>query len=151
MTYSLFGRWKRWLLVIAVVLILLLTAVATSAAAPANSQDGYYYTVRYGDTLSRVAQNHGVSMDAIIYANPHIGNPNLIFYGTVLFIPTTYYHPPTYPPHHTYGCRYHHYVSWGESLGMVGAWYGVSPYTIAQVNHIYNINYIYAGQYLCIP
>ena len=36
------------------------------------------YTVRSGDTLSGIAQQHGVSLSALLAANPQIGNPDLI-------------------------------------------------------------------------
>ena len=38
-------------------------------------------TVRKGDTLWGIAQRHGVSLTALIAANPQIKNPNLIYPG----------------------------------------------------------------------
>ena len=40
------------------------------------------YTVKDGDTLSGIAAKYGVSLDALIAANPQIKNPNLIYAGT---------------------------------------------------------------------
>ena len=37
-----------------------------------------------GDTMFLIAQRFGVSLNALIAANPHISNPNLIFPGDVL-------------------------------------------------------------------
>lgn len=129
--------------------LLLGAMVSTAQAAPAES-NGVYHTVRYGETLSLIAYNYGVTVQDLLIANPHIVNPNLIYYGTVLFIP--YYHPapPPPPPPQRY-CRYYHTVQYGENLINLGIWYGLSPYTIAEANGIYNLNYIYAGQTLCIP
>ncbi len=45
------------------------------------------YTVQSGDTMFLVAQRFGVSLDALIAANPHISNPNTIFPGDVLCVP----------------------------------------------------------------
>ena len=51
----------------------------------------------------------------------------------------------------TPACRYYHTVRYGETLTRIGYMYGVSMWTIAAANHIYNLNLIYAGQVLCIP
>ena len=47
---------------------------------------GFYYTVKWGDTLNTIAQRYGVSIFRIIYAN-NITNANLLYAGTVLWIP----------------------------------------------------------------
>lgn len=39
---------------------------------------GSTYTVQKGDSLSRIAKGHGLSLDALIKANPQIKNPDLI-------------------------------------------------------------------------
>lgn len=153
-------RRHKLLLVLVLAGLLLFTAVSPAFAAPTESNEtgiaesgGVYHTVRYGEYLSLIAQYYGVSVQAILNANPHITNPNLIYAGTVLYIPPGYYPDPYYPPsgYGGYGCRYQHYVSYGENLSSIGYWYGVNPWMIASANHIYNINHIYAGQYLCIP
>ncbi len=51
-----------------------------------QSAGGTYYTVRAGDSLSRIAQAHGVSLYSLIVAN-NIPNPNLIFAGQTIYIP----------------------------------------------------------------
>jgi len=45
----------------------------------------------------------------------------------------------------------YHTVRYGETLYGIGRYYGVSAHTIARANHLYNPNYIYAGQVLYIP
>lgn len=45
------------------------------------------HTVRPGDTLSHIARDHGVSLSAVIAANPQIRNPNLIHPGDSITIP----------------------------------------------------------------
>ncbi len=47
----------------------------------------YYHTVRWGQTLSGIAWYYGTTVQAIMYANPSITNPNLIYAGQVLCIP----------------------------------------------------------------
>jgi LysM repeat protein len=45
------------------------------------------YTVVPGDTMFTIAQIFRVSLSALIAANPHIPNPNIIFPGDVLCVP----------------------------------------------------------------
>lgn len=132
--------------VLMAVLLLLLTTAVSVQAEPA-SHDDVYHTVQKGEYLGAIAQHYGVTVHAILEANPKIKNPNLIYYGMVLHIPAGHYAPA--PP--AKSCRFHHYVRYGESLSGIAHWYGISPYYIAEANHIYNLNHIYAGQYLCIP
>ena len=48
---------------------------------------GFYYTVVPGDSLFTIANRFGVSLQALMAANPQITNPNLIFPGQVICIP----------------------------------------------------------------
>ena len=45
------------------------------------------YTVRKGDTLWGIAKRYGVTLTALIAANPQIKNPNLIYPGDRVRIP----------------------------------------------------------------
>lgn len=45
----------------------------------------------------------------------------------------------------------YHIVRFGETLFSIGRLYGVSPWAIAQANHLPNANRIYSGQCLYIP
>lgn len=45
------------------------------------------YTVRPGDSMFTIAQRCGVTLQALINANPHIANPNEIFPCDVLCVP----------------------------------------------------------------
>ena len=146
------SRFRRLTLFLLLLLLLLGITASTTQAAPAES-NGTYHTVRYGETLSLIAVTYGVTIHDLLVANPHIVNPNLIYYGTVIFIPYRYTpapQPPPPPPSQRY-CRYYHTVRYGDNLINLGVWYGLSPYTIAEANGIYNLNFIYAGQTLCIP
>jgi len=44
-------------------------------------------TVDYGDTLSGIAEAHGVSLSELEAANPQIQNPNLIYPGDTIHLP----------------------------------------------------------------
>lgn len=130
------------------------TVYAAPPEKPATQQvQGFYYTIQWGDSLSQIAVRYGTTMQAIMIANPWIVNPNYIYAGTVIFIPTGFpgtIQPPQPPPAQP-GCRYWHTVQWGQNLIQIGGMYGVSPFAIAQANTIYNLNRIFAGQVLCIP
>jgi hypothetical protein len=45
-------------------------------------------TVHAGDTLSQIAQEHGVRLSALEAANPQFANPNLIYVGQQVVIPS---------------------------------------------------------------
>lgn len=45
------------------------------------------YSVEQGDTLGRIAREHGVSLNAMIAANPQLADPNRIFVGDRLTVP----------------------------------------------------------------
>ena len=52
--------------------------------APTNTS----YTVKKGDTLSAIASKSGVTLSSLIAANPNIKNPNLIYSGQKIVVPT---------------------------------------------------------------
>jgi LysM repeat protein len=54
---------------------------------PAPPSCRYYHHVLWGQTLSGIAWYYGTTIQAIMYANPSITNPNLIYAGSTLCIP----------------------------------------------------------------
>jgi hypothetical protein len=48
------------------------------------------HIVQYGDTLKSIAAKHGVSMEDIVAANPHVLNPDVIYPGDVVHVPTAH-------------------------------------------------------------
>jgi LysM repeat protein len=56
---------------------------------PNPGGSGQGYVVRSGDTLSRIAARFGVTVQAIMRANAFIQNPNRIYVGERIFIPST--------------------------------------------------------------
>lgn len=125
----------------AVLFILLLTA-ATSEAAPEQSC-GFYHQVKHGQTLSEISRYYGVPMWALMRANPHIKNPNVIYAGTWIFIPCGGGHGGR--------CSHVHYVQYGQTLTQISWRYHVHPYAIMRANGLHNPDLIYAGTSLCIP
>ncbi|MEZ4869175.1 MAG: LysM peptidoglycan-binding domain-containing protein [Caldilineaceae bacterium] len=74
------------LLCCTVVALLFLTAFATSLRAQGSC--GGSVTVAAGDTLYRIAARCNTTVRAILAANPQIRNPNIIYRGQVLTLPT---------------------------------------------------------------
>src|SRR5271157_2649588 len=99
------------------------------------------YIVRQGDTLSGIAQNFGVSLQALQAANPQITNPDLIFPGQVINIPGT-----IPPPGTTY------VVQPGDTLSGIAQYFGVSLQALEAANpQITNPDLIFPGQVNQIP
>ena len=55
--------------------------------APAPEPAAKTYKVKKGDTLSKIAKAHGVTLNTLIKANPQIKNPNLIYPNLIINIP----------------------------------------------------------------
>ena len=141
-------RHLKWIVLFVVMLSLVAAPAASAAPASVYGQGGYWYQVRWGDTLSSVARYTGVSTWAIAQANS-LANPNCIYAGQWLWIPVQT--PPPPPPPPAPHCGYWYTVQWGDTLNSISYRTGVSVWAIAQANGIYNINCIYAGQALWIP
>jgi LysM repeat protein len=113
------------------------------AAAPAACGDTWH-KVAWGETLFSIGRLYNVSPWAIASAN-RLTNPNRIYAGQWLYIPAG---SPYYQP---WGCGSYYTVRRGDTLLRIGRAYGVSAWSIARANHIYNINHIWVGQRLFIP
>jgi LysM repeat protein len=130
---------------IAVLVILL--ALFSVAAVYADTS----YVVRPGDTLFKIARQYNTTVQVLATVN-RIVNPNLIYVGQVLTIPSDGTTPPSPPPPGpppSPGATY--VVQRGDTLFRIAVRYGVTVQALAQANNIGNINVIYVGQVLTIP
>ena len=142
----LWGRRQIVFLMLLCVLVALLVTAASSEAAPEQSCGSYHYVQR-GQTLSSIARQYGVSVQALLHANPQIKHPDVIYAGSSIFVPCM---GPGGPG--TGGrCGHYHYVNYGQTLSQIAWYYRVNPYAIMNANNLRNPDLIYAGTYLCIP
>jgi LysM repeat protein len=59
-----------------------------------NCPNGMPYTIKAGDTFFQIARTFGVSLDALLAANPGV-NPDRLFIGQVICVPTGTTPPPS--------------------------------------------------------
>ena len=98
----------------------------------------FQYTVQSGDTLSEIAERFEVSLKALEAANPQIKNPDVIFPGQVIFVPTSHHH--------------HYVVQSGDTLSEIAERFGVSLKALEAANpQIKNPDVIFPGQHIRIP
>jgi len=107
--------------------------------APPPPADYWWYQVRAGDTLYRLARRYGTTVSAIMNANGLTSTT--IYIGQWLCIPA--YTPPA-PGVIQYLVRY------GDTLSEIAQWYGTTVRAIMAYNGLTS-TMIYAGQWLLIP
>ena len=112
---------------------------------PDEIKNVVYYTVKRGDTLSKIAGLYGVTVEQIVQLN-NIQNPNLIYPGQVLQI-TTSDKPNTEPTSTT---TTYYTVKRGDNLWRISRRFGTTISSIVELNNIQNPNLIYPGQVLLI-
>lgn len=114
------------------------TAVQQSSV-QASGAGGRDYTVRSGDTLSEIAASNGVSLQALIRANPQISNPDLIRPGEQVSIPAGG------------GAQQSSYtVQRGDTLSGIADRFGTTWQQLARDNGISNPNLIHPGQRIAV-
>jgi len=135
-------RFYGLLCITAIVAMLLVAAPASAApeASAGGSGCGQFYTVRWGDTLSRIAGRFGTSVSALMKLNG-FSNPNRIYAGQTICVK-----PGGEAP---WGFLYT--IKRGDTLYSIARRYGWSVWYLASVNHLHNVNQIYAGQVILIP
>lgn len=104
------------------------------------------YVVQSGDTLSGIAQKFDTTVGELVELND-IRNPNLIYVGQVLKIPTIN-GSNTSSGSNVYNETYT--VQQGETLSQIAQRFGTTVSYLALINGISNPNLIYPGQVLKI-
>lgn len=103
---------------------------------------GTLYTVVSGDTLSAIAARYGVSLRAIINANPGI-DPDVISVGQQICIPVA---PSSSCPNGTL-----YTIVAGDTLSELARRYGTTVSAIEAANPGIDPYRLYIGQQICIP
>lgn len=101
-------------------------------------------TVKRGDTLSEIARRYNTSYEYLARIND-IRNPNLIYVGEKLKVPTLEHDKIHDTSHRLYIVRK------GNTLTQIAREYDVSIERIVELNDIANPNLIYVGEVLRIP
>lgn len=104
-----------------------------------NSQNGIY-VVRRGDTLTQIALRFNTTVNILVKLN-NIPNPNLIYIGQRLIVPTG-------GKNNIQVITYR--VRRGDNLYRIARRYGTTVQNIVRLNGIRNPNLIYIGQILRI-
>ncbi|MEE2840495.1 MAG: LysM peptidoglycan-binding domain-containing protein, partial [Acidobacteriota bacterium] len=102
------------------------------------------YRVRYGDTLSDIAEGLGTSMASLQRAN-NIPNANRIYPGQLLLVEGSSTGAATSARPDRYR------VKWGDTLEEIAGRFGISMRQLQQANQINNPHRIFLGQVLLIP
>lgn len=128
------------------------TTDATADQAVVAAGGEVTYVVQAGDTLGRIAELYGVSLEDIVAAN-NIGNADVLEVGQSLVIKagaTAVVTPPdTTAP--SDGAEQVHVVQAGDNLFRIGLRYGFTPEELAAYNNIPDITRIDVGQIIKIP
>ena len=103
-----------------------------------------YYTVKRGDTLSKIAREYNTTVEQIVELNG-IRNPNLIFTGQRLKIPTSNKNTTI-----TSSTTTEYTVKRGDNLYNIARRFGTTINSIVSLNNINNPNLIYPGERLLI-
>jgi soluble lytic murein transglycosylase-like protein len=128
-------------------------AVVAALAASGFADSGHL--VAPGENLFTIARTYATTPQVIAQAN-HLANPNLIFIGTMLRIPTSpappALQPAPAPPLPAPAPQVVTYtVKRGDSLTTIAVHYAVTPAAVAALNAITRPNLIQVGKLLKIP
>lgn len=105
------------------------------------------YIVRLGDTLSFIARRFDTTVNDLVELND-IANPNLIYPGEILKIPTVGNEDSKSSSARQYTKTY--IVQRGDTLTSISRKFDISVDRLAEINNIQDINLIYPGQVLKI-
>lgn len=121
------------------------TPVAVETPTTGSTASGTYQ-VQAGDTMGKIAEQLGITLQDLLAANPQITNPDSIQVGDVINLPgaTGAGTPPAQ------GERVH-IVQAGENLYRIGLLYGCTIDQLVQHNGLANPDNLEVGQEIRVP
>jgi LysM repeat protein len=142
-------RWLRTSVRLAAAIMAM--AAGVWLAQPAHAQE-QVHVVAGGENLSTIARSYGMTLQELAAYNG-IVNPNLVFVGQRIQIPSSGYAPQTLAPADSSvlpGDNGYHVVARGQTLSEVASLYGITTGDLMRLNGISNANMIWIGQQLRI-
>jgi LysM repeat protein len=127
---------------------LVLPGARSSAGAQGAGGSTGRVTVQQGETLSEIADRHGVSLTRLMQANG-ISNPNVVAEGQKLVLPGARSSASAAAPRPLPTAPYT--IKSGETLSEIADRFGTSTERLIQLNRIANPNMVAAGTRLAIP
>ena len=126
---------------------------AAALAAPEGSGETVHI-VQWGESLSMIAEQYGVTVEAIMAANG-LEDPNYVYVGQKLVIPMGHGPGsagmgPSMPDHAGGGGCTYYTVQWGDTLSGIAWQVGTTANALMQANSL-DSDFIYEGQKLCVP
>lgn len=107
---------------------------------------GVRHVVAAGETLSLIASNYGVRVEALVAANA-LPNPDVVVEGQVLVVPGALQAGPSTGA----ASEVVHIVAAGETLSSIASRYGVELSRLADANNLADHDVIIVGERLLIP
>ena len=111
------------------------------------------YTVQYGDTLAKIATLYNTTVEALADAND-MTSTSVLSVGQVLMLPAqggAVMAPGELQPPPRVTVNGWYTVQADDTLFDISREFNISVWTLAQVNSIYNLNYVYIGQRIYVP
>jgi LysM repeat protein len=123
------------------------SSASSSIAQPPATSCQPTYTVQRGDWTYALARRFGISVQALMSANPSV-NVNYLYPGQVLNVPcgSMGNSPPGQP-----SSGKTHVVQTGDTLFSIAVRFNTTVYALQIANNLPNPQMIYAGQTLIIP
>lgn len=127
---------------------LVVPTVSAATSVPSTPVTGAAttYTVQAGDWIRRIAEKHGVTVEALLAANPGV-NPDRIYPGQVLNIPA----PSGAVPTSATGAPTTYIVQPGEWFYQIARKFNITVAQLQAANPGVDPNFLRPGQVLKIP
>ena len=114
-----------------------------------NNYENVYYTIKSGDTLSKIASNYGTNIKQLCSWN-NIQNPNLIYPGQKIIVQKSHINTNySFNQENNYENVYYTIKS-GDTLSKIASNYGTTINQLCSWNNIQNPNLIYPGNRIIV-